>query len=106
MPYYTYKNSKIQLNGLPVLVRGAAIDYNAEITPSYNFKDRNTSEHRPNNGIAGSLQFNYLLTGEDFVKGLYTKRVEVYLGTLVDYFFNLDFYLLINLVQLLLVQFP
>ena len=68
MPYYTYKNSKIQLNGLPVLVRGAAIDYNAEIAPSYNFKDRNTSEHRPNNGIAGSLQFNYLLTGEDFVK--------------------------------------
>ena len=68
MPYYTYKNSKIQLNGLPVLVRGAAIDYYAEIAPTYNFKDRNTSEHRPNNGIAGSLQFNYLLTGEDFVK--------------------------------------
>lgn len=68
MPYYTYKNSKIQLNGSSVLVRGASIDYNAEISASYDVSDRNTTQFRPNDGIKGTLNFNYLITGDDFVK--------------------------------------
>ena len=68
MPYYTYKNSKIQLNGQSLFVRGATVDFTSDLTAQYKIDNRHSEKYSPAGGLGGSLQFNYLLTGSDFVK--------------------------------------
>ncbi len=68
MPYYTYKNSKIQLNGRSLFVRGATVDFSSNLSPQYKTDNRHSFKYSPDGGIGGTLEFNYLLTGSDFVK--------------------------------------
>jgi len=81
MPYYTYKNSKIQLNGRGLFVRGATVDFNTDLSPQYKIDNRHSFKYSPAGGIGGTLEFNYLLTGSDFVKDFIYDEIGAISGS-------------------------
>lgn len=100
MSFFTYKNTKLFINGNPYYVQNASISESAEIEPGYNINSKYNINYSAQNGIGGSIKFSYLLTGEDAIAnnisqesdsinvnfaGLYFNQ-----GYLRSYSFNLE----------------
>jgi hypothetical protein len=65
MSFFTYKNTKLLLNGIPYYANNASLSEIGAIEPSYIIDNKNSNNYVAENGIGGSLRFSYLLTGQD-----------------------------------------
>jgi hypothetical protein len=74
---YSANNATLKINGTEILASNASLSLSASLEANYVIGDRNTNFYAASNGIAGSLQFNYFLTGNDYFKSFITGQGEI-----------------------------
>lgn len=65
MSFFTYRNTKLLINGNPYFCNNASINESNSVSPSYSLDNQYNDRYAADNGINGSLKFSYLLTGSD-----------------------------------------
>jgi hypothetical protein len=85
--FYTFKNTRISLNSIDVVVDSATLSHSASLESFYQESDRNSSIYRSNDGIQGSFGIRYYLTGEDFLKD-YIDNESSILGNFGGLYFS------------------
>ena len=88
MGFYTYKNSKILLNGIPYFAQNVSISEAANIGPGYHLEDKDNFRYAAEDGIGGSLKISYLLTGLDTLANNITNEEDSISGYFGGLFFD------------------
>lgn len=63
--FYSYKNCKIDLNGIPYYADSVSLSTKSDVEPAYNIENKFNVGYAANNGIQGVFNISYLLTGQD-----------------------------------------
>ena len=74
---YSANNSKLKINDAEILASNAELSLGASLSPNYLMQDRHTTTFASSNGIGGTLNFNFYLTGKDFIKSFVTGQGEI-----------------------------
>lgn len=86
--FYNSKNAKILIDNREVFVSNLTLSLKSENVPVYLTQDRNSSDYVPNNGIGGSFNFSYNLTGVDYLKRYTTVETGVISGNFGGLYFT------------------
>ena len=74
---YSANNATLKINDVEILAASASLSLSAALEANYLIGDRNTNSYAASNGIGGTLDFNYLLTGVDYFKSFITGQGEI-----------------------------
>lgn len=100
MSFYSYKNCKLAINGIPYYAQSVSINEQGSIEPSYDIEKRYNKDYVASNGIGGTINLTYLLTGRDplidyisldeIPMSINFGNIYINSGYLKSYGFNLD----------------
>jgi len=74
---YSANNAKLKLNDKEILASNAELSLGTSLSANYLMQDRHTTTFASSNGIGGTLNFNFYLTGKDFIKSFVTGQGEI-----------------------------
>tara|TARA_R110000824_G_scaffold275198_1_gene463895 strand:- start:490 stop:1791 length:1302 start_codon:yes stop_codon:yes gene_type:complete len=74
---YSANNAKLKINDKEILASNAELSLGASLSANYLMRDRHTSTFTSSNGIGGTLNFSFYLTGRDFIKSFVTGQGEI-----------------------------
>ena len=74
---YSANNALLKINDVEILASNAQMSLNAALEANYVIGDRNTNSYVASNGIGGTLNFSYFLTGNDYFKTFITGQGEI-----------------------------
>lgn len=63
--FYSYKNCRVQINDIDYYAQAASLSEQGNVESSYNITSKNSNSYVANDGIGGSFNISYLLTGQD-----------------------------------------
>ena len=85
---YNYKNANILLNGRGIFADRILISERSENDPDYLMGQRHSFDYAPANGIGGTLNVSYYLTGQDFLKDFTTNETGQISGNFGGLYFR------------------
>lgn len=68
--FYHGRNVLVKINNEEIIASEATLNYEAQIAPYFEIDQRHANQITPENTILGSLNINYLYTGQDPIKKL------------------------------------
>ena len=74
---YSANNAKLKINNEDILASNAELSLGASLSANYLMRDRHTSTFTSSDGIGGTLNFSFYLTGKDFIKTFVTGQGEI-----------------------------
>lgn len=80
MAFYHSKNAPLKIDNKVIFCSQISLNEKSEIQPAYKLDDRSTSDYTPTNGIIGTCDFTYYLTGNDYIKSLISNDYSLVSG--------------------------
>ena len=66
--YASFKNAELKINGSGILATDLKMSIGASLAPLFYTQDKSSKFLNANNGVGGVVEFNYYLTGNDYLK--------------------------------------
>ena len=66
--YASFKNAELKINGSGILATDLKMSIDASLAPLFYTQDKSSKFLNANNGVGGVVEFNYHLTGNDYLK--------------------------------------